>query len=315
MRIGAVVLHYRRWPDVRRCLDALNEQTISPDEVVVVDNASGDGSASLVGNAYPWARLVEAAENLGYGAGMNLGISALSGRNDAVLLLTHECVLAPDALEILRARMRADPQIGALGPLIGFRHHPDRVYSAGGWIEPTTWNTHHFHFRELIDVDAWSDAEPREVRWLDGSALLLRLAAFESSGPFDERFFMYFEETDLLLRLGNAGWRVECVPRARAWQEPGPKPTYLWTRNRLRFLARRAPRRVLLREVVHLLRRAMRRRSGVDADGDARRRAELSALIDFALRRHGPPPERHRPTGSADVRRDVVEIAEDETGA
>jgi N-acetylglucosaminyl-diphospho-decaprenol L-rhamnosyltransferase len=296
--IGAVVLHYRQWPEVRRCLDALHAQTLTPDEVVVVDNASGDGSATLVRDAYPWARLVEAAENLGYGAGMNLGMSALSERNDAVLLLTHECVLAPDALEIRCARMRADPRIGAVGPLIGFRSDPDRVYSAGGWVDPTTWRPR--HFREPADLGGWVDAEPREVAWLDGSALLLRRAAVESSGPFDEGYFMYFEETDLLLRLGQAGWRVECVPRARAWQEPGPKPKYLWTRNRLRFLARRAPRRALLREVVQLLRRSIRP-SAVDADGTDRRRAELSALIDFALRRHGPPPERHRPVGSAPV--------------
>lgn len=290
-----MVLHYRRWPDVRRCLDALDEQTTSPDEVVVVDNASGDGSATLISDAYPWATLVEAAENLGYGAGMNVGISALSPSSEAVLLLTHECVLAPDALEILFARMCADPQIGALGPLMGLRSQPDRVYSAGGWIDPT-WRPR--HFREPADLGAWSDAEPRKVEWLDGSALLLRRAAVESAGPFDEHYFMYFEETDLLLRFTQAGWRVECVPRARAWQEPGPKPSYLWTRNRLRFLARRAPRRALLREVARLLRRSTRR-SGLDADGDARRRAELSALIDFARRRQGPPPERHRPAGSA----------------
>jgi GT2 family glycosyltransferase len=298
VKIGAVVLHYRRWPDVRRCLDALNDQTIGPDEVVVVDNASGDGSATLMRDAYPSTRLVEATENLGYGAGMNLGISALSERNDAVLLLTHECVLAPDALEILSARMRADPQIGALGPLLGLRSRPEQVYSAGGWVDPDTWRLH--HFRKPIDVDAWADVEPREVAWLDGSALLLRRAAIDPSAPFDEGYFMYYEESDLLLRLGNEGWRIECVPRARAWQEPGPKPAYLWTRNRLRFLARRAPRRALRREVGMLLRRAIRR-VPVGADGAAQRRAERSALIDFALRRKGPPPEHRRPAGSAPI--------------
>lgn len=298
MRIGAVVLHYRRWPDVRNCLDALNEQTIRPDEVIVVDNASGDGSATRVRDAYPWTRLVEAAENLGYGAGMNLGISALSERNDAVFLITHECVLAPDALEVLRARMRADPQIGAVGPLLALRSRPDQVYSAGGWVDPDTWRLH--HFRKPPELGGWVDAEPREVSWLDGSALLLRRAAIESSVPFDEGYFMYFEESDLLVRLGKEGWRVECVPRARAWQEPGPKPAYLWTRNKLRFLARRAPRRALRREVGLLLRRAIRR-VGAGPEGAARRRAERSALIDFALRRQGPPPDQHRPAGSAPI--------------
>jgi GT2 family glycosyltransferase len=297
VRIGVIVLHYRHWPDVRLCLDALAGQTLQPDEIVVVDNASRDGSAERVRDAYTSMRLVEAEENRGYAAGMNLGISTLSEDTDAMLLLSHECVLAPDALEILGARMDADAQIGALGPLIGFRRHPDRVYSAGGWLDPATWRPH--HFREPAELRAWDHAEPRDVRWLDGSALLLRTAAIERSGPFDERYFMYFEETDLLLRLGEEGWRVQCVPRAHAWQEPGPKPPYLWTRNRLRFLARRAPRRALLREVSRILRGTVRR--SVDADDGARRRAELSALIDFARGRYGPPPEQHRPAGSATI--------------
>jgi GT2 family glycosyltransferase len=295
--IGAVVLHYRHWPDVARCLDALLEQTIDADEVVVVDNASGDGSAALLQAAYPDVRVVEAAENLGYGAGMNLGMSALLGNPDAVLLLTHECVLAPDALAVLSARMRTDARLGALGPLLGLRSSPDEVYSAGGWIDRRTWRPH--HHRTPVQLAAWADAEPRAVDWLDGSALLLRTAAIDEVGDFDEGYFMYFEETDLLVRLGEAGWRIECVPQARAWQEPGQKPTYLWTRNRLRFLARRAPRRALLRDMAVVARRGMRRPAG--ADDVARARAERAALVDFALRRQGPPPERHRPTGAAPV--------------
>ena len=291
MKIGAVVLLYRRWPAVRRSLDALYAQTRPPDEVVVVDNASGDDSARQVKSAYPGVTLVEATENLGYGAGMNVGITELRDRVDAVLLLTHECVLAPDALEILTAQLRADRKIGATGPLIGLLSHPARVYSAGGWIDADTWRPH--HFRDPNELGAWAEAQPREVAWLDGCALLLRRSAIDAVGLFDEGYFMYFEETDLLLRLAKAGWRVECVPRAVAWQEPGQKPKYLWTRNRLRFLARQAPRGVLAREVAAIVRRSMR-----PSRAGGRRREERAALIDFARRRHGPPPQQHRPKGS-----------------
>lgn len=290
--VGAVVLHYRRWPDVRRCLDALHGQTVRPDEVVVVDNASGDGSATRLADAYRWVRLVEADENLGYGPGMNLGISALHGGHDAVLLLTHECVLAPDALAILAERLGAEPGLGAVGPLISLHSEPERVFSAGGYIGPR-WRPD--HVSDPAAVSEWRDAPPRPVAWIDGCALLLRREALEQAGPFDEDYFMYFEETDLLLRFGEAGWRVECVPRALAWQEPGRRPTYLWTRNRLRFLARWAPRRVLAREVLALVRRAVRPGARL---APGRRRAELSALGAFALGRTGPPPARHRPTGS-----------------
>lgn len=176
--------------------------------------------------------------------------------------------------------------------MVGLNSEPDRVYSAGGRVDPATWQLRHHH--EPAAVDSWRDAEPRTVYWLDGSALLLRRAAIDGRGPFDEGYFMYFEETDLL-QLAEAGWRLECVPRARAWQEPGPKPKYLWTRNRLRFLARRAPRRALLREVLVILRRA----APLWLVRHSCRRAELWALVDFARRRSGAPPERHRPSGSS----------------
>lgn len=288
MTIGAVVLHYRRWPDVGWCLDALHEQSRRPEEVVVVDNASGDGSADRIADAYPWVRVVEAEENLGYGAGMNLGVSALDAGHDAVLLLTHECILAPDALALLDERLRAEPNVGAVGPLIGLLSDRERVFSAGGYIG-ARWRPDHTSDPKALA--AWRDAPPREVAWLDGCALLLRREAVAAVGRFDESYFMYFEETDLMLRLADAGWRVECVPRAVAWQEPGRKPVYVWTRNRLRFLARWAPRRVLAREVLGLGRRALHR-------GTGRRRAELAALAAFLRGRSGPPPARHRPTGS-----------------
>jgi GT2 family glycosyltransferase len=264
---------------------------LPPDDVVIVDNASHDGSAIHLKDACPGARIFEAAANRGYGAGMNMGMSKLADRADAMLLLTHECLLAPDALEILAARMRADPKIGALGPLVAQLSNPTRVYSAGGWIDYDTWRPH--HYRDPPELAGWSAAEPREVAWLDGCALLLRTTAVESVGFFDEHYFMYFEETDLLLRIARGGWRVECVPRAVAWQEPGPKPKYLWTRNRLRFLARQAPRHVVLREMSAILRRSLR----ASTRGE-RRREERAALRDFLRRKHGPPPERHRPTGS-----------------
>jgi GT2 family glycosyltransferase len=109
---------------------------------------------------------------------------------------------------------------------------------------------------------------------------------------------MYFEELDYFVRVQRAGWHVECEPAARAWQEPGRKPAYLWTRNRLRFLARNAPRRKLIREVAGLLVRATQD-LGTDSGGASRRRSTLIALVHFLLRRTGAPPERFRPMGSA----------------
>ena len=299
--LGAVVVHYRRWPHVRQCIDALLAQTRRPDEIVIVDNRSEDGSPDRIRAAYPELVVLEASENAGYGAGVNLGVDRLrSSRLEAVLVLTHECVLAPDALERMEARLREDERLGAVGPLLGYRSDPNRVFSAGGTLETRTWRGRHVD--KPTAVRDWDGAEPREVDWLDGACLLVRAAAMSELGPIDDRMFMYFEELDYFCRMRRAGWRVECVPAAHAWQEPGPKPTYLLTRNRLRFLARNAPRWQVVREVLRLVRR-IGRRLGTDADGSSRKRLELTALLHFLVARSGPPPERLRPTGSTPTAR------------
>lgn len=288
MNVGAVVLHFRRWPGVRDTLDALHAQTRPPDTVIVVDNHSADGSVAELRSAYPGLEVIEAAANGGYAAGMNLGLQASLARgSDAVLLLTHECRLAPDALAALVDRLEGEPAVGALGPLIGDLSDPEMVFSAGGEIDCRTWRTD--HRRTPARMGDWTGRPPQPAEWLDGAAILLRSAAVEAAGAFDEGYFLYFEETEYLLKLRRLGWSVECVPAAWAWQESGGKPTYLWVRNRLRFLARTAPKRLVVRELAlsarPLVGGAVRRSTGPSR---AERRARARAILHFLIRRWGP---------------------------
>jgi GT2 family glycosyltransferase len=251
MKIGAVVLHYRFWPEIRSTLQGILSQTRPPARVVVVDNGSSDGSTIHLRRNFPRIEVIEAETNLGYGAGMNLGMAHLLERGmDAILLLTHECRLAPDALEALGGRLEDEPRVGAVGPLLAYRSKPSFVFSAGGEIDRRVWRPRHFHEPQL--VVEWAGRPPRAAEWLDGAAVLLRSDAVREAGMLDEDYFLYFEDTEYLLKLRRLGWLVECIPAAVAWQEPGNRPTYLWLRNRLRFLARTAPKRHLLRELTRL---------------------------------------------------------------
>jgi GT2 family glycosyltransferase len=292
VRVGVVVLHFRFWPEIRSTLSALLAQTRPPDRIVVVDNRSSDGSVPRLREAFPSVEVIEAPSNLGYGGGMNLGLEhLLEGGMDAVLLLTHECRMAPDALEALIARLDDAPAVGALGPLLAYRSSPDVVFSAGGEIDPAAWRPR--HVREPRLVAEWAGAPPRAVEWLDGAAVLVRAAAVRDAGPLDEGYFLYFEETEYLLSLQRLGWSVECVPAALAWQEPGNKPTYLWLRNRLRFLARTAPKRHVLRETSRLAASVLKNsivpnRMLTRAQIQDRRRA----LVHFLARRWGPDSRR-----------------------
>jgi GT2 family glycosyltransferase len=251
MRVAAAVLHYRSWPEVRVTLDALFSQTRRAETVVVVDNGSGDGSVRNLKDAYPELDLVEVKENCGPIGGTNIALQAALDRNpDAILLLTDDCKLAPDALEILAKRLEEDQTVGAAGPLLASLRNPEKVNSAGGMIDRRNWDTQSFD--QPSAVDDWTGRSPFTVDWHNSSALLLRADAARAAGFYHEEFRYYFDEPDYLLRFPPLGWRVECVPAAVAWHEVGEPSPDAYVRTRLKFVARTAPRRLLLREIIRV---------------------------------------------------------------
>lgn len=281
-------MHYRFWPGVRRSLDSLGGQTRPPDLTIAVDNGSYDGSAAQIQNFYPDFEVIEIEENHGPIVGWNAGLRAALARDaDAILLVPHDCVLAPDLVAILAGRLEEDERLGAVGPLLAWLSQPERVYAAGGRILRRTWD------EEMISspdkVSEWAEREPFDVDWLNGSSTMFRAEAVRQAGFLNEDFFYYFEEPDYLMRLASLGWRVECVPRAVAWQEPGDISPYMYTRNKLGFIGRTAPKRVLLREIVRVLyyaaRDAVRPREGVERREVLGR---LQGLLDFLRGKWGP---------------------------
>jgi GT2 family glycosyltransferase len=290
MRIGAGILHYRFWPDVRRTLDALLAQTRLPDVLLVVDNGSDDGSTDSLRQAYPDIGIVAISPNRGPIAGLNAVYDALAERGvDAALALTHDTVLAPDALELLAARLEGDQSLGAVGPLLCRDSKPDEVWSAGGTLDRGTWLVG--HIVEPRERGAWEGRGPHQVDWLEGSATLVRMDARAQTGRFHEEFFALYDEIDHQIRMREHGWRVECVPAAVAWQEPGAYSPYMWVRNRLGFLARHAPKRFVARDLArvgyHVVRDAARPQT---KDTRAELPLRMRGVLDFARGRWGPPP-------------------------
>ena len=271
-------------------LDALLHQTYSPASVVVVDNGSGDGSGRQLADAYPDIELVEVLENRGPIGGMNVAMRSLLDRDlEAILLLTHDCRLAPNALQLLVERLEAEPAVGAAGPLIADLGEPERVTAAGGRIDRRTWDTQSID--EPAALAEWRGRPPHTVDWINGSAMLIRAAAARQAGYFHEEFFYYFDEADYFLRFPPLGFRVECVPTAVAWQDAGEASPYVYVRNRLGFVARTAPRRHLAREIVRVPYLAVRdlirpRYEGARSDVWPR----LKGFFAFLANRWGRPP-------------------------
>lgn len=233
--MSVVIVHFHQPDALRATLKALSEQTLRPYRTTVVDNGDGSDCAELV-REYG-AELLIMNQNAGFAAAVNSGVTHLSPGVDAVLIMSHECQLAPESLERMFATMEEDPSIGAVGPLLGYIDKPDRVWSAGGSFGRRRRRP--FHLLSGNDLLEVTPPAVIDVGWLDGACLLVRFQAAQSIGPMREWWFLYVEEVEWLSRMPAAGWRVVCDRGAVAWQEPGMTPPYLEARNLARWFAQR----------------------------------------------------------------------------
>jgi GT2 family glycosyltransferase len=190
------------------CLASLREAGAA--EVVVLDNASEDGSADAVRSRFPDVRLVSQEYRAGFGANHNTVIRATSGRYVYVL---NEDTTADDwAFPRLTEYLDRNPRVAALGPRLAY---PDGRHHASAWRFPTPLvSTLGLVTLGRAGIRQSRGSHPRRVDWVMGAALLLRRAALDEVGLFDEGFFLYSEEVDLQLRLRSAGWESHYFPQA-----------------------------------------------------------------------------------------------------
>jgi len=193
-------------------LDSLTAQTV-PVEVVVVDNASTDGTAEAVAASHPDVRVVRNARNLGFGAAINRVALELEG--DVLVLVNNDVVCEPDFIaELLDPFGR--PEVGMAAGVLLQADDPGRIDSAGIELDTTlrSWDYLWNEPTSLLE----SAADPVGPC---GGAAAYRLAVFQQLGGFDETLFAYWEDVDLALRFREAGWRCALVARARALHRHG----------------------------------------------------------------------------------------------
>lgn len=240
--IAIIVLNYNSRDDTLDCLRSLKHLTYSRAYTIVVDNASSDGSAEAIRAAFPHVKLIETGSNLGFTGGNNVGIRhALDAGADYVLLLNNDTVVAPDMIDHLIEPMLNNPAIGVAGPTIYYFDQPHVVWSAGGSID---WKRGDTSMSAIGSEDKGQfGSEPREVEFVTGCALLARRDVWDKVGLLDERFFMYYEETEWCVRASRAGYKIVHVPLAMMWHKisvearaTSPHTHYYMVRNRLLFL-------------------------------------------------------------------------------
>jgi N-acetylglucosaminyl-diphospho-decaprenol L-rhamnosyltransferase len=214
----ALVVSYEAREDLLRCLASLRDQAGEGLPVVVVDNASADGSAAAARAAFPAATVVESPTNVGFGAANNLGLREV--RTEAVLLLNPDAELRPGALRHLLGVLEQRPAVVAVGPRTLNDDGTPQVSFGPRLTLASEWRQRRL-VRGVRAREPWAlaaaerlQSRPAAPAWLSGSCLLARRAALEAVGGFDEGFFLYEEDVDLGYRLRAAGGELAFEPSA-----------------------------------------------------------------------------------------------------
>lgn len=283
MQVAVVVVSYNTRDLLRRCLRSVLATPLPPGtmlQVLVVDNASQDGSAAMVAGEFPTVDLVASPINLGFTGGNNLALHALgfpvtlsaaaqplaptpqAEPPDFVLLLNPDAEVQGDAIVLMARFLAETPQAGACGAHL---RYANGRFQHGAFRFPTLAQValdlfpltglpgiHRLYDSRLngrYPARRWLSTQPFEVDFVLGAALMLAGAAIRAVGGLDDGYFMYCEEMDLCLRLHAAGWGVYTLPAALVIHHEGQSSRQvrwdayerLW-RSRLRFYAKHSAR-------------------------------------------------------------------------
>ncbi len=281
MKVLVVVLNYRTPKLVVRCLESLQHEVgrIGSMRVVVTDNASGDGSVDVIGDAivrnqWSWCELIPLDHNGGYSVGNNAGIRPyLQGdeRPDYVMLVNPDTYVRPNAVQTLLQFMEAHPEAGLAGSRL---EDPDGTLQNGAFRFPGPITELIDGFRLGILTNALKAHDLRyelghetmEVDWIVGAAMMIRTEVLDEVGLLDEGYFLYFDEVDFCIRVHRAGWKIYYVPASVVVhlvgqstgisdlrKKPRRYPKYWFDSRRRFYLKHHGKLRLLMADLAFLL--------------------------------------------------------------
>ncbi|MBM4431359.1 MAG: glycosyltransferase family 2 protein [Chloroflexi bacterium] len=238
-----VIVNYNGWHHLQRCLPSLLQEEQQDCEIVLVDNASSDGSPAHVARAFPRVRLIRNVDNLGFAQGGNLGAAHAQGQYLA--FLNPDTVVEAGWLQALIAALEADAQAGLATSKILLLSDPARINTCGNEMHYTGLTLCRGLGRER---ESFPTVE--EVSAVSGAAFAVRRELFQALGGFDPDLFMYMEDTDLSWRARLAGRTCLCVPSSVVLHDYalrfGPDKTFYQERNRYLLLLKGLRWRTLL---------------------------------------------------------------------
>jgi GT2 family glycosyltransferase len=207
--VSIIVVSYKGGEMLVKCLKALEAQDYTNIEIIVVDNGSGIALEKTLSSQHPQCKWITEQCNQGFAGGTNRGISKASG--EFIALVNDDAMFEPTWISVMLKCMQDNPSAGACAGLVVDGNSPDILDSFGVGIALDGMS------RQLeCGTSSTLSRDTTEVLAFSGCSCLLRKAALDDTGVFDERFFAYCEDTDLSLRIIRAGWKILACPNAKS---------------------------------------------------------------------------------------------------
>lgn len=285
IKASIIILNWNGKKVTADCLRSIQNQTYKPYEVIVVDNASLDGSVNYLKGKFPSVKFIENKTNLGYAGGNNVGIKIAQG--DYILILNNDTVLDKDFLLEMAKRTNVADVIGAKNYYFDKK---DIFWAVGSKVNEWTLRARLIGNKEKDEGQYDRDLYYHAV----GSAIFANTKVFKKVGVFNESYFCYFEETEWQTRVLKAGFKIGFAPKAKLWHRVAyssgggrsPFSTYYLIRNRAYYLSKWA-RFKLIAYLVWFVEVFAKIFTSILSRDLKMAKASYAGCVDFFLRRKG----------------------------
>lgn len=238
--VGIIVLNFKKHLLTIQCIQSLKAQTYTDAEILLVDNASQDGSVESFRTLHPELQLLESRLNRGYAGGNNLGIRKyLEEGKEFIWILNNDTIAPPNALLRLVEALRANSRWGMAGSQIKAPEQPQATLQMGGG-RVSLWSGLNQAIVNAADLSG--------LNYLTGCSLLIRTEALRKVGLMDENYFHYWEDVDLSFRMQKGGWELGYVPDSVIYHHEGgslathsPRAAFFYSRSVVRFFLQNSP--------------------------------------------------------------------------
>ena len=229
--VSIIIVNWNAKAYLKGCFESILSQTFTDYEIILVDNASSDGSVVFVKDNFPQVRIITNNENMGFAQGNNIGIENSTGK--IIVLFNPDAIADKEWLSILVNVIQSSEKIAAVAGkmyYLGDKYGKDAVFCTWSKINPYSASPYNFHDDEPIS----------KVDYLSGAAMVIKRDILEKIGLLDSDYFLYFEETDLCARMIRGGYDLMYVPSGIVWHavsalSNSTNKIYYMERSRIRF--------------------------------------------------------------------------------